>query len=210
MVGHELRTPITTIRGLAESLAGADMATVHSTIAPALIRNTRRVERLLDDLLMASEVSTALPVDRPERVTVAPAAREVWQRLIAAGTGESARIKIVGDAEALVPPASLRMALERVLDNAIRYGEPPTRIEISALDDAVRIVVDTPGAALHPEEIELALEPFFRGEHAVMTSPGLGLGLAVAHAVMEAAGGHLRVEDRPDGGLITVMEVPAP
>lgn len=213
VVGHELRTPVTTIRGLAESLDTADAQAIRSTIAPALVRNTRRLERLLDDLLIASGITTALPVDLPEVVAPAPLARETWARLADAVGG--ADLEIVSDApdvdavEALIPPASLRSALERVFENALRYGEPPFRLEITRTPDAVRLTLDTPGAALHREEIQLALEPFFRGEQAVMTHPGLGLGLSVAQALLDRADGRVWVEDRPGGGLVTVLEVPA-
>ncbi len=69
VVGHELRTPVTTLRGFAEELAAAESDAAQDLV-PAIVRNARRVEQLLDDLLLATEIITALPVgdagaDRP-------------------------------------------------------------------------------------------------------------------------------------------------
>ena len=61
VVGHELRTPLTTIRGLAELLGDASEEELRETLIPALVRNARRAERLLDDLLIAGEIDVARP-----------------------------------------------------------------------------------------------------------------------------------------------------
>ena len=203
VVGHELRTPATTIRGLAESLAKADDRSARETIVPSIVRNARRLEGLLDDLLVAAQIETALPVGAPEKVDVGALAWAEW------GGGEDLEI----DAEQPGPLAaimreSLRRVLRHVFDNARRYGRPPTALHLRSDDRTVTLLISSPGEDLHPEELRLAVEPFFRGERAVMETPGIGLGLAVSRALVEQAGGTLRLERREGGGTATRIELP--
>ena len=207
VIGHELRTPVTTIHGLSRALADADATQVRDEIAPALQRNAARLERLLDDLLVASGISTALPVEPSTPVALAPLVDAVWVSV--SGTGDPDAPTVTGDAEALAAPGAARLIVERILDNAARYGEPPLTVAIERDGDRVVMTADSPGPEIHPEEVALATEPFFRGERAVMTGPGIGLGLAVARSLAEHQGGSLRVDPRPGGGLRTVLELPA-
>ncbi len=80
VVGHELRTPVTTLRGLSEQLLTADDDEVRE-LAPAIARNARRVELLLDDLLLATDITTALPVGDPEAVDLVATAQATWDAL---------------------------------------------------------------------------------------------------------------------------------
>jgi K+-sensing histidine kinase KdpD len=99
------------------------------------------------------------------------------------------------------------------MDNADKYGTRPTAVGVSRRDRSGRPVVvttvDSPGPALPPEDIRLALEPFWRGERAVTTCPGMGLGLTVARTLAQHEGGRLWVEPRQGGGLITLLELEA-
>jgi signal transduction histidine kinase len=75
--------------------------------------------------------------------------------------------------------------------------------------DTVRVVVDSPGAPLPAEDLRYALQPFWRGERAVTTAPGLGLGLTIARILAEHERGTLRIAGREGGGLLTSIELPA-
>ncbi|WP_370326749.1 sensor histidine kinase [Euzebya sp.] len=204
VVGHELRTPVTTIHGLAHAIAAAeDLATVTEELGPALLRNAERLTALLDDLLMASGITTAVPVGAPEPVAVHELLAERWAAM---GDGE---LDVTGpSASALVPRAALVRAVDPVVANAAQYGSGAPHVEVAAADGEVRIAVRSPGPALHPEEVRLATEAFFRGERAVTTRPGLGVGLAVARTVAAQIGGRLSVA-AADDGLVTTIELPA-
>lgn len=195
VIGHELRTPVTTLHGLATEVALAeDLDLVHDHLAPALVRNAERLTTLLDDLLVAAGVRTAIPVDSPGAMDLAAAIGEIWAGLSAEP------LEVEGDAVGLTGPLeSVRRALLAVLENAAAYGTAPPRVAVVDDGAQVAVTVDSPGPALHPEEVRLATQPFFRGERAVTSRPGLGMGLAIAEAVIEQAGGTLRFEAVPDG-----------
>lgn len=204
VVGHELRTPVTTLRGLAEELLSADERTMRDELGPALVRNTRRVERLVDDLLLASDITTALPVGDPESVDLVATAQAVWDNM---EVGVDLELRGAHEAVAKVRTGAADRLLERVLDNARRYGEPPFALKTEAADGLVRMTVSSAGPQLG-EDLELAFEVFYRGEGAVTTAPGFGLGLPVARALARQHGGEVRLAARPGGGLDVMIELP--
>jgi signal transduction histidine kinase len=69
--------------------------------------------------------------------------------------------------------------------------------------------VSSEGAELRPDDVHLAFELFYRGEGAVTSAPGFGLGLPVARALARQHGGDLHLEPRPGGGLDVTIDLPA-
>lgn len=206
VVGHELRTPVTTLRGLADSLHTAAEHEIRDEIAPALARLAARVESLLDDLLVAADLSTVLPVGRPRPAAVAQAVEVAWAEI-----GHNGDVSMSGDLEAraLVPPGSLPRMLAPVLDNAAKYGKGAIAVRIGRTPGEVTIEVESEGPPVPSIDLALAFEPFYRGEQAVTTAPGLGVGLAVCRTLVEQAGGtvELRAAD-DDGGAIATVRLP--
>ena len=207
VVGHELRTPVTTLRGLAEVLRTADLTTIRDEIGPRLLANLRRLERMLDDLLVGSGVTTALPVGRATPEPAAPALVSAWADL---GTGADLAIGGDIDARVLLPPGSWERIVAHVLANVASYGEPPVAATITASPSTTTVAVAAAGSTPTDQELRLAFEPFFRGEAAVMNNPGLGLGLTVVKALVEQAGGTAKLTANPSGGTVTTLELPAP
>lgn len=205
VVGHELRTPVTTLRGMAEQLEHADAAEM-GELVPAIVRSARRVEALVDDLLLATDILTVLPVGDPEPVDLVTVAQATWD-----GLGIAADLEVTGDANAvsLLRPGAADTMLERVLDNARRYGQAPFQLHSAVEDGRVRITVSSQGAELKPDDVHLAFELFYRGEAAVTSAPGFGLGLPVARALARQHNGELTIEPRPGGGLDVCIDLPA-
>jgi K+-sensing histidine kinase KdpD len=215
VVGHALRTPITTLCGMAlelarqatndDELARADSPGTREVLADGVRRNARIVERLLDDLLVASDVATALPVDEVVAVDLGTAAERVWATL-----GDPRPLVVEGPtALALAQAAAVDNALTKLLDNALRYGQDEVELRLGARDGYVRADVVSGGGALPTEEeLPLSIEPFYRGEHAVMAAAGLGIGLTVARALAEQAGGSVAIRVESDRFIATI-ELPA-
>ena len=196
VVGHELRTPVTTVRGLAESLIEAGDDRTRSELATALVRSAIRLERLVDDLLLASGVFTASPVGEAAPVDLADAiTRAGWPAAVE------------GRATALARAAAVDRILDPIVDNARRHGEP-LEVRLGETDDRALVDVESTGPELAEGDATLLCEPFFRGEKAVMTAPGLGLGLAIARTIARAEGGDVHAHPRVGGGLVVRIELP--
>jgi signal transduction histidine kinase len=205
VAGHELRTPITTIRGLAEALRTADLEEVRAEVVPALVRNAERLERLLDDLLIAADITTALPVGEPEPIDVVATAQAIWD----AGGDETLEVDGVTSATANLRPGAADRLLEHVLDNARDYGQPPYRLHAEGRGDQVVLQISSSGAELSPDDLSLAFELFYRGEGAVTAAPGFGLGLPVARALARQHGGDVSIAAASGGGVVVTVELPA-
>lgn len=204
VIPHALRTPITTFRGLANALATASDDEIRTQITPALQRLAAQAEHLLDDMLIAAGVSTALPTGAPTGTPVAKTAREVWSSLAVAEP-----LEVSGDEDAVVrcPSGVLFKVFVHVLDNAAKYGAPPFAVGIRSGEPVVRITV-TDGGTISTADAAAAFEAFYRSEAAVMAGPGLGVGLTVARALAEQSGGTVGLV-REEGRTTVVVELPA-
>lgn len=210
VLGHELRTPASTVRGLAEALALADDGSedvagnvdppTRAEIVAALVRNARRLETLVDDLLTATDIATALPVGPREPVDVAEEFVTQW--------GEEPGMFVQGRGVAMARRSSLTRIVGAIVDNARLYGERPVTVTVDQADHVFARVA-SPGTVLPDTDIRFALEPFWRGERAVTTAPGLGIGLTVAATLASHERGRLWVEALAGGGVLTVVELPA-
>ncbi|MET0729043.1 MAG: HAMP domain-containing sensor histidine kinase [Acidimicrobiales bacterium] len=205
VVGHELRTPVTTVRAMAEALVDADPTTAKE-LTLELLRSARRVETLLDDLLLATDITTVLPVGEPEPVDLVTTAQAIWDAFEADEDLDltGAREMVVG-----MRPGAADTLLERVLDNARRYGSPPFRLHAETKDGIARLMISSQGAELEPDEVHLAFELLCRGEAAVTSAPGFGLGLPVARALARQHEGDLTIEPHDGGGLDVCVELPS-
>jgi signal transduction histidine kinase len=204
VVGHALRTPVTTIAGMARALAATDDDATRRMLTDGLARNARRVEGLLDDLLMAAGVDTVLPAGDAGAISVRDTFDEAWSSLGAAGT-----LAVRGPhLTARVRSAAFERMTHAVLDNAVKYGHGPINVTSEAIPSGVRIEVESVGDLPTDDEVERAFELFYRGEHAVMAAPGLGVGLPVARELARAEGGEIGLERR-GAAIVATLELPA-
>jgi signal transduction histidine kinase len=200
VVGHELRTPITTIRGLASQLATADPELVRDVLIPSLQRNAERVETLLDDLLIAAGVTTANPVTAPEEVDLAQVAHRLWTDL----GGREEAIGGEGHAPVRIARGFAERICHHLFTTALQYGQDQ-KVTIGA---GGTMEVRSTSVNVSADELELAFELFYRGEPAVMASAGMGLGLPVSRELARSAGGDVTVTTEGDV-VIARLELPA-
>ena len=194
VVGHALRTPTTTIAGMAAALRTANDETTRTELVQGLARNAARLEQLLDDLLLAAGVNTVLPVGDPEPTRLAPVLQTAWQSV--GGPGDLA---VDGpDLTATVRAAALERILTNLLDNSLKYGHGRVGVRTSQSTTTVTVEIVSSGDGPTDDEVSNAFELLYRGEHAVMTAPGLGLGLTVARQLARGEGGRLSLERRGD------------
>jgi two-component system, OmpR family, sensor kinase len=193
---HQLRTPLT---GIKLRIEAADGSASRDDLRAELHAADVEVDRLaaiIDRLLVMARRVEERGAVVTELGDVAEGAVERWRdRADAAGFSLAA----AGDGgRAIADPGDLDQLLDAVIDNAIRYGASPIRIEAGREGDALVLAVEDRGPGIAPEEMHRVTERFYRGQGAA--GDGSGLGLAIAHELAESAGGTLRVMDAADGG----------
>lgn len=208
VVGHALRTPMATVRGQVEVLARTTDPAERDRLIEQLLHSSRKLERLLDDVLVSAEVDTRLPVGAPMAVALAEAVESVWQgletdgRQLAVGGDRSLAVRVGADA--------LPWMLRHLLENAIRYGQGTVHADAEPTDDRVRLSVWTDKSDPIPDEdLQHAFELFYRGEAAVIASATrMGVGLPVTRRLAELSGGSVRLERDGQGRIRAELELP--
>jgi two-component system sensor histidine kinase BaeS len=213
-VAHELRTPLATLDGYLEGLQDGVIAPTPETWV-LLRAETGRLTRLVDDLqeLWRAE-ARQLPL-RLEPVDAAAVAREVVARF--GPQAEAKRITLVArrlpELRAKADRERLDQIVSNYVSNAIRYSPVGSSVAVTgeARDGTVEIAVRDEGPGLTPEQRVHIFERFYRVDPSRSRAlGGSGIGLAIARALTEAMGGHVRAEsDGPGRGSTFVVAVPA-
>ena len=205
-LSHDLRTPLTTLVGLADSLAQESRGLSAEVIETTLIIRDQAgaMHRLLSDLL-----------DMARLQGEGTALRREWQpfdevvgsalRLVEGTTSRcQVNVQLPADLPLLYFDAPL---LERVLcnllDNAYKYSRRGTVVELRAslLERTLEVTVCNEGAGFPPDRLSRVFELFMRG-HDEPSIPGVGLGLAICKAIVEAHGGSIVARNQPGGACV--------
>ncbi|HEU5100522.1 MAG TPA: HAMP domain-containing sensor histidine kinase [Roseiflexaceae bacterium] len=204
---HELRTPLTTIRGNLELLR-RDPPIDDADRAAALddaIDETERLSRLVNDLLALARNDAG---QRPAlgAVELAPLVDEICRQTRRLAPDRPIQAAAPPGAVALANRDLLKQVLLSLVENAIKHTRPAGAIDIDVTADAahVSISVRDQGPGVDPTLLPRIFERFYRGDSA-RTAGGVGLGLAIARALVEAQGGSIDAESSPeDGSVFTV------
>jgi two-component system sensor histidine kinase KdpD len=224
-VGHDLRTPLTSIKAAVGSLRAPDLRLSQedtSELLATVEESADRLAGLVDNLLDSSRLATG---------AVEPNLKPVgyYEVVARALSGLDGRNGVAVDVDERLPLVCadvglLERVVANVVDNALRHGtlvphrqvdgdgrltvdEPPVAVRASAYGDRVELWVVDHGRGLPKGASQAVFAPFQRlGDRDA--TPGVGLGLSVAKGFTEAMGGTIRAEDTPGGGLTVVISFP--
>ncbi|GAB4352629.1 MAG: phosphate regulon sensor histidine kinase PhoR [Gammaproteobacteria bacterium] len=205
-VSHELRTPLTVLRGYLETLSEGEelSAERRKALFDTMRQQTRRMEQLLDELLMLARLEGEENGPAAERVVVADLLKEIHDEARVM-SGERHNIALMADSELglLGVAGELRSAFANLVSNAIQYTPEGGEIRIRWYRDggeACCEVRDT-GEGIDPKHLPRLTERFYRVDSSrSRETGGTGLGLAIVKHVLERHQGRLEVESRPGQG----------
>ena len=214
-VSHELKTPLTVIRGYAETLAGEEVpAEVRREFLDKVLANARRMQQLVDDLLDLSRIESRAWSPRPERVPLGPLVEDVWSTL--KPRADAARLTLavhVGGTILYADPQAARQVLLNVLDNSVRYTPPGGRIAVNAEPGSAGVAIDITdtGIGIPGEHLPRIFERFYRVDPARSRElGGTGLGLAIVKHLVEAHGGRVEALSTVGAGTTIRILFPGP
>jgi len=213
-VSHELKTPLTSIAGYAETLATeASPGTQIERFARPILSNARRMHRLVDDLLDLSRIESGRWQPHPELVDVPGLAGEAWAAF--ADRARERRIQFTagaGDVHHITAdPDALRQVLTNLLDNGLRHTPPGGRITVSleSAPGGVTVSVADTGSGIAPEHLPRIFERFYRADPGRSREEGgTGLGLAIVKHLVEAHGGRVEAHSTLGRGTTIRMFFP--
>ena len=208
---HELRTPLAAVRAYAELFARgaserpADLERAMTGIS----RESERMTVLVDDLLLLAHLDEGRPLER----------RPLRLDEIVAEAVETARtVEPQRPVEVELEPATilgdrhrLRQTVDNLLANVRSHTPPgtPVRIALTRLDGTAQLVITDEGPGIEAEQLAHVFERFHRADPSrARASGGVGLGLSIVAAVVEAHGGHVSAESEPGQGASFRIELP--
>ena len=214
-VSHDLRTPLASIIGSAGSLRQADVnwsAAEREDFARTIEQEAERLNRIVGNLLDLSRIQGGTL--HPARAWHDPALvlRDAAERLRTGRTEARITIDIPEDlAPAYLDPVEVDQVVANLLENGLKYAIPDGEVRLSARDmnGSLEVVVEDNGPGIPSASLPRLFEPFYRAPGAD-TVRGSGLGLAVARGLVDAHGGRIWAENRPDGGARFAFTIPSP
>jgi two-component system phosphate regulon sensor histidine kinase PhoR len=214
-VSHELRTPLTAIRGYVEALGDEPVRPdERARFLDVIARHVQRMDRLVKDLLrlagLDARQESAEFTDCPTHALIAGAVADLAPVIEA----RTQRVEIEVDpsvATIRTDPPKLQDVLRNLLENAVNYSPPGTRIRIAATatDSQVVLTVSDEGPGVPEGDLERIFERFYRVDKGrSRESGGTGLGLSIVKHLVDLLGGRVSAANRPEGGAVFTISLP--
>jgi signal transduction histidine kinase len=217
---HELRTPLSTIRAAIEAVLGMDLpreGEAARRFIEKIDRHSARLERMVADLLDLSRIESADSGFEPEELSLRGVLDELHGRFEAAIEARSlrweARVEAAGPGSIRANPHLLRLVLDNLVENAIKFTESEGTISVRARrdDGSVRFEVADTGCGIPESEQQRVFERFYQVQrHRSGPERGTGLGLSIVRHALGAMQGTVRLESVPQKGTTVTVTIPQP
>jgi signal transduction histidine kinase len=217
-VSHDLRTPLAAMRAMNEAMLDGvvnDPETINR-----YHRNThneiQHLSQLIDDLFELAQLNTGrLTLDR-QMTSLHDLVSDTLSRIAARAAQSHITLSASVDPSVemvYVAPDKIQRVLYNLLDNALQYTPPEGKVELKAnrTPGKLKISIHNTGSHIAPDDIPHVFESFYRGEQSRAKTDqrrGTGLGLAIVRGFVEAHGGTIGVESRPDQGTTFAFTLP--
>lgn len=216
-VSHEIKTPLTAIKGFVETLHHNVVETPEEAqrFLGIISKHVDRLNTIIEDLLMLSRIENEGERGDIQRETTR--LRDIFQNAvqICRPQAEEKRIRVdlEGDAAiaARLDPVLIEQAVVNLLDNAIKYSDPEKIVRVRAriVDHEIQVQVQDHGIGIEKKHLPRLFERFYRVDKARSRAlGGTGLGLAIVKHIAQAHGGHVTVESRLGEGSLFTIHLP--
>jgi signal transduction histidine kinase/DNA-binding response OmpR family regulator len=207
---HELRSPLTSIKGFVELLAAAELPDRQREFVDIISLSTNRLVDLVNDLLDVARVEAGQMEIHPRPIAVSEAVREVatLMRPRLEGRRQHLELEIAPTLPlAMADPARVRQIVTNLLTNAHLYAneESEIRVRVGAAGDDVVLVVADDGPGMTAEQVERIFDRFYRGSS---VGTGSGLGLPIVRSLVELHEGSIQVRSAPGRGTTVTVQLP--
>ncbi len=211
-VAHDLRTPLTRLRGTAEvALQGSPDAEQYREALASSIEESDRILSLLNSLMDVSEAETGMMRLKPEKLDLSRMLAEVAELYQYVAEEKDISISVNGSPDMVITADRNRMrqVFTNLMDNAIKYNSHGGQVIVTARQEPTRTVVtfEDTGMSIAPEDLGKIWDRLYRGDKC-RSQPGLGLGLSLVKAVIRAHQGTVDVVSEGDKGSVFTLSLP--
>jgi signal transduction histidine kinase len=212
-VSHDLKTPMTSITGYAQSLDdGTAPASEVPQIGRVIREEAEHVNRLLADLLYLAEIDAGELIRRQEDADLAALLGRCVRRIEPVARAKDVDVDVEVPADIAlhsVDAEKLERAFSNVLDNAAKFTPQGGRIQVNASghDSVAAVEIANTGEPIASDDLPRIFDRFFRSDRARRTSGGSGLGLAIARELIELHGGRIKAANQ-GAGVTFAIELP--
>lgn len=210
--GHELKTPLTSVRGFAELLATQSDQPQTQRYASQILHDTDRMLFLLEDMLSLSSLEHTPEFANAQPVPLDEVVREVFESLVARAAERSVELTLEGQATILADRERIYELVLNLADNAVKYNIQNGKVEVllSRSDRGTLLTVRDNGIGIAPEHQSHVFERFYRVEKSRSRKlGGTGLGLAIVKHICEKYRADLTLKSRPGIGTEITVCFPA-
>ena len=216
-ITHDLKTPLSPIKGYAELLAG-DSATEAETAreyGAIILKNAAHAEKLMNDLKLTYQLDSGAIPYHPKKIRLTRYLKEMVIDIVndPAFSGRDIQFESgVPEMEVRLDPDLFRRAFQNLVINALVHNAPDTKVEISVdmgPQNTINICIRDNGAGMTEAEQAQLFERYYRGTSTKERPEGSGLGLAIARQIVALNGGGITVESKPNEGAAFVISIPA-
>jgi signal transduction histidine kinase len=220
MASHQLRTPLTTVKGYVSMLNDGDFGKLSNDQKKSIelaLDGSNRMARLIDDLLNVSRMEAGKFYIDPIKVNLSQLINQEIEQL--ASLAKNNNVSLTGKISVDVPMMMLdenktRQAIMNLIDNAIHYSEPPkgggkVQVLLSVKDEEIYFSVVDNGIGVPKDQQSKLFTKMFRAKNAKEVRPdGTGLGLYLVKRVVEDQGGKIVFESKPGKGSVFGFKIP--
>jgi len=210
LINHELKTPLTVILSFLELLKESDLNAEQKKYTDRISTSSEKLKKIIEDVLSFVSAETGIMKVAKKKISAQKMIAELVERFsIAAQVKKQKIVSPKKDLDIKADPQILSAAVERLLDNAIKFGDEGSDIEIelTVIDaDNVEFAVSNEGKPLSAKTIDKILKPFTLDEDILKHSQGLGLGLSLTQALLRRHSSTLHI-DCPKGRVRASFQI---
>jgi len=217
MVHHEVRAPLTAVRGAIGLLAGGvagELGERGQELVEIALRNSERMGRLVNDILASRKLDSGRMEFHFEKLEMMPLVEQAIDSTVAYATKHQVRLELserVPGAMVRVDPDRMIQVLTNVLSNAVRFSAADDVVIVNASrrDQILRVAVSDAGPGISEDFREHVFEAFARGEHEDWRHrSGTGLGMSISKGIIEELGGAISFETELGVGTTFLVDIP--
>lgn len=204
-VGHELRTPLSVIKAVAESELD-DFQLINKKVDQMAL--------ILKNLMLVSRLETGQELLQRKKIELSSLLKNVWQEVANEARQENFEPRVVFNCPETIAfkgdPTKIALILANLLRNAVFHsnGRPCLTLKVKKLSNKIQIVVEDDNQPIPKKELEKIFEKFYRGPQVRKKAGGLGLGLYISQRLAELMGGKIWAENKDDQGNRIIVQLP--